>query len=110
MDIFTGEIIAMNFSPSFDPNLFLYGIDEDKWAVKSDPLKPLINKRIWLIFTRINNQTISSFISFRTRYSKNDNESHAKVKLKCTAKYHCWKKGHDEFLKCNKTIMRYLFL
>ena len=31
MDIYTGEIIAMNSSPSFDPNLFLYGIDPKKW-------------------------------------------------------------------------------
>ena len=32
MDIYTGEIVAMNSSPSFDPNLFLYGIDRNEWS------------------------------------------------------------------------------
>ena len=41
MDIYTGEIIAMNSSPSFDPNLFLYGIEKNKWEeIKQNPLKP----------------------------------------------------------------------
>ena len=47
MDIFTGAIIAMHSSPSFDPNLFVFGISQDDWQlIRNNPMKPLINKSL----------------------------------------------------------------
>jgi len=47
MDIYTGDIIAMYSSPSYNPNLFLFGISNDEWQlIRNNPLKPLINKTL----------------------------------------------------------------
>ena len=45
MDIYTGEMIAMYSSPSYNPNSFLFGISQDEWQlIRNNPLKPLIIK------------------------------------------------------------------
>ena len=46
MDIYTGEIVAMNSSPSFNPNDFVWNWLK-KWKdLNQNPFKPLINKTI----------------------------------------------------------------
>lgn len=47
MDIFTGEILAMASTPSFDPASFYRGISGDEWrALNADMFRPLTNKTI----------------------------------------------------------------
>ncbi len=98
MDIFTGEIIAMHSSPSFDPNLFLYGISYKDWdLIRENPLKPLINKTITGLYSP--GSTIKPIVALSAL--ENDVIS-TNFKVNCTGKiemygqtYHCWKKrGH----------------
>ncbi len=98
MDIYTGDIIAMQSSPSFDPNLFLYGIAQKNWdSIKKDPLKPLINKTVYGLYSP--GSTIKPIVALSAL--ENDVVSTKNI-VRCTGKmemygqtYHCWKKkGH----------------
>ncbi len=98
MDIYTGEILAMHSSPTFDPSLFLYGISTEKWkAIRNNPLKPLTNKSISGLYSP--GSTIKPIVALSAL--ENDVIS-PNFKVRCTGKmemygqtYHCWKKkGH----------------
>ena len=98
MDIYTGDIIAMQSSPSFNPNLFLYGISQQDWnLIKSNPLKPLVNKTVYGLYSP--GSTIKPIVALSAL--ENDIISPKNTVL-CTGKmemygqtYHCWKKkGH----------------
>jgi len=98
MDIYTGEIIAMQSSPSFDPNLFLFGINQDDWQlIRNNPLKPLVNKTLSGIYSP--GSTIKPIVALSALENNVISEN---FKVKCTGKiemygqaYHCWKKkGH----------------
>jgi penicillin-binding protein 2 len=98
MDIYTGEIIAMQSSPSFDPNLFLFGISHDDWQlIRNNPLKPLVNKTLAGLYSP--GSTIKPIVALSALENNIINKD---FKVNCTGKiemygqtYHCWKKkGH----------------
>ena len=98
MDIYTGEIIAMQSAPSFDPNLFLFGINQDDWQlIRNNPLKPLVNKTISGKYSP--GSTIKPIVALSALENKIVSP---KFTVKCEGKtemygqtYHCWKKkGH----------------
>ena len=98
MDIYTGEIIAMHSSPSFNPNLFLYGISIKDWKeIRENPLKPLLNKTVSGLYSP--GSTIKPLVALSAL--ENDVIT-PNQKVRCTGKmemyghtYHCWKeKGH----------------
>ena len=98
MDIYTGDIVAMHSSPSFDPNLFVFGISQDDWQlIRNNPLKPLVNKTLTGLYSP--GSTIKPIVALS---ALENNVISPDFKVNCTGKiemygqtYHCWKKkGH----------------
>jgi penicillin-binding protein 2 len=98
MDIYTGDILAMQSSPSFDPNLFVFGISQDDWQlIRNNPLKPLVNKTLSGLYSP--GSTIKPIVALS---ALENNIIDKDFKVNCTGKiemygqkYHCWKKkGH----------------
>ena len=98
MDIYTGAIVAMHSSPSFDPNLFVFGISQDEWQlIRNDPMKPLVNKTLQGNYSP--GSTIKPIVALSALENGIINTNFT---VKCTGKtemygqtYHCWKKkGH----------------
>ena len=110
MDIYTGEIVAMNSSPSFDPNLFLYGIEINKWKeIQKNPLKPLLNKTVSGLYSpgstikpivalsALENHVISPSFTVNCRGHKHPLELYG-------MKYHCWKKEGHGYMSLKNAI------
>ncbi len=101
MDIFTGHIIAMHSSPSFDPNQFVFGISGENWQlIQNNPMKPLVNKSIIgnyspgstikpiVALSALENKIVSTNFKVQCKGHKNPLELYGQT-------YHCWKKeGH----------------
>jgi len=98
MDVYTGDIIAMVSSPTFDANKFVNGISNEDWnALISNQKKPLLNKSISGLYPP--GSTIKPIVALSAL--ENDVIS-PKLVVECRGqielygqKYHCWKeKGH----------------
>ncbi len=101
MDIYTGAIIAMHSSPSFDPNSFVFGISQDEWQlIRNNPMKPLVNKSLsgnyspgstikpLVALSALENEIINPDFTVHCKGHKNPLELYGQT-------YHCWKKeGH----------------
>tara|TARA_B100001057_G_scaffold482838_1_gene558828 strand:- start:1668 stop:3542 length:1875 start_codon:yes stop_codon:yes gene_type:complete len=101
MDIFTGHVIAMHSSPSFDPNQFVFGISADNWQlIRNNPMKPLLNKSLSgnyspgstikpiVALSALENKIVSTKFKVHCKGHKNPLELYGQT-------YHCWKKeGH----------------
>ena len=110
MDIYTGSIIAMHSSPSFDPNLFVFGISKDDWQlIRNNPMKPLVNKTLQGNYSpgstikpiealsALENGIINTNFTVNCRGHKNPLEYYGQT-------YHCWKKQGHGFMNLRNAM------
>jgi len=107
MDIYTGDLVAMVSSPTFDANKFVHGIASKDWQdLINNEKKPLINKSIAGLYPP--GSTIKPLVALSAL--ENDvispnttTECKGEIEL-YGHKYHCWKeKGHG-FLRLREAI------
>ena len=110
MDIFTGEVIAMHSSPSFDPNSFVFGISKDEWQlIRNNPMKPLINKTLSgnyspgstikpiVALSALENNIVSPKFTVNCKGHEHPLELYGQ-------KYHCWKKEGHGFVNLKEAM------
>ena len=110
MDIYSGDIIAMHSSPSFDPNLFVFGISQDDWQlIRNDPMKPLVNKTLQgnyspgstikpiVALSALENGIINTNFTINCRGHKHPLELYGQT-------YHCWKKEGHGFMNLRNAM------
>ncbi len=110
MDIYTGAIIAMHSSPSFDPNSFVFGISQDEWQlIRNNPMKPLVNKSLSgnyspgstikpiVALSALENEIIKPDFTVQCRGHKNPLELYGQT-------YHCWKKEGHGFVNLREAM------
>jgi penicillin-binding protein 2 len=98
MDIYNGDIISMVSSPTFDPNLFIHGINQREWdKLLKNRDKPMLNKAISGLYPP------GSTIKTLTAISALENDIVSpNLVVRCKGfidlhgeRFHCWKKkGH----------------
>ena len=106
MDVNTGEILALNSSPSFDINNFVEGFSEEYWQeLTSNEGKPLNNKPLSA------NYPPGSVFKLMVALAALENGWNPRKKVNCSGKhrfgkrtFHCWKEGGHGSLDMDDAI------
>tara|TARA_Y100000741_G_scaffold243128_1_gene186383 strand:+ start:1324 stop:3291 length:1968 start_codon:yes stop_codon:yes gene_type:complete len=110
MDIYTGQIIAMASSPTYDPNKFTHGIGHKDWGeIRDNPLKPLVNKSIAGLYSP--GSTLKPLVALAAlEFGTIDPEKAIQCKGHkhpyelYGVKYHCWKKNGHGYMRLRNAI------
>ena len=96
LDIHTGEVLTLSSQPSFDPNLFTFGIGQEDWdRLNTDVHSPLMNKVTTGVYAP--GSTVKPIVALA---ALDANVVSAEDRVYCPGFYefgghifHCWKHG-----------------
>lgn len=109
MDAHTGAIYALNSFPSFDPNLFVKGIDFDRYQeISNNPEFPFNNKAISGLYP-----PGSTFKMITALAALETGAATSKTLVHCTGsyeygsdKFHCWKRSGHKYVNMEQALMK----
>lgn len=97
MDVYTGDLLAMASTPSYDPTAFYRGLTTDEWQeLTNDIYGPLNNKPISGQYAPGSTfKMITAIAGLRAGVSPHDHVFCGGVTTLGSARFHCWKReGH----------------
>jgi penicillin-binding protein 2 len=109
MDIFSGDIVTMASSPTYDPNAFVHGIGQNDWNfLLNHRDKPLTNKAISGLYPPGSTiKTIVALSALENDIANTKNLVNCKGSIDFYGqKFHCWKKKGHGFMNMRKAIQR----
>ena len=106
MDIYTGDILVMASAPSFDPNLFVNGIDVPTFtALNTDEKKPLFNKAVSGAYPP--GSTFKTLVGIAAKQAGVEDDWH----VNCPGyfnfggrAFHCWRRGGHGAVNLHRAI------
>jgi penicillin-binding protein 2 len=97
MDVYTGDLLALASTPSYDPTAFYRGLTPDEWhELANDIYGPLTNKAIAGQYAPGSTfKMMTALAGLRAGVSPDDRVYCSGVTALGSARFHCWKReGH----------------
>jgi penicillin-binding protein 2 len=97
MDVYTGDLLALVSTPSFDPTAFYRGLTTDEWQeLSNDIYGPLTNKAVAGQYAPGSTfKMMTALAGLRAGISPTDRVYCSGVTVLGSARFHCWRReGH----------------
>ena len=97
MDVYTGDLLALVSTPSYDPTAFYRGLTTDEWQeLSNDIYGPLTNKAVAGQYAPGSTfKMMTALAGLRAGVSPDDHVYCTGVTVLGSARFHCWKReGH----------------